>query len=185
MSGVSIFFNFVFIVIIGVLSYLYYKKRKASGCPILPVPQTSCANLGISVDRNSKFGNIYTQLQQVISSTQKGVCTSYNTDTIIQKIYTAIDSKPDIRTCKEFKDTVNAALLDAKTKGLAMDSENAQAIDLLQNLVLLVATEGCKDGDDSKAAAAQIKSIIKDVLNSLCPMSEIEKFSPVLVSLPM
>ena len=77
---------------------------------------------------------------------------------------------------------VNASLLDSKTKGLAMDSENAQAIDLLQNLVLLVASEVCKDGDDSKAAAAQIKSIIKDVLNSLCPMSEIEKFSPVLVS---
>ena len=66
-----------------------------------------------------------------------------------------------------------------------MSKKYTNIIDLLQNLVLLAVNEVCKDGDDSKAAAAQIKSIIKDVLISLCPMSEIEKFSPVLVSLPM
>ena len=60
--------------------------------------------------------------------------------------------------------------------------EREEAIKLLNDLILSLANELCKNGDDSADAATQLKNILKDLLNSLCPMNEIEKFNPVYIS---
>ncbi len=178
------------VVTVVALSVIINKKKycpaAAPACPACPAAapaaSLSCANLGISVDMNSRFGSNYAQLQRIISSIQKSVCSSYNTDAFIQKLQTAIDSKPDAISCKDFKDKLSKSLEESSNSVKNLDSQNEEAIKLLNDLILSLANELCKNGDDSADAATQLKNIIKDLLNSLCPMNEIEKFNPVYIS---